>query len=171
MDVYLNRRWLQFSRLLAAEVCASALVMLDRSCSEVVWRVLATHSIHQFPFILPCVTVCHHMSTGFYTEIWDFIEERGTGTSRLWKYCNSNIVLVHINPLTPNDDYSGHTAPLNSKCCILYIYSRNIGTEYIKHGIYSPFVPLQNAVCFINLIYLIPVLFTFHIQSVLKLKK
>jgi len=44
-----------------------------------------------------------------------------------------------INPLTPNDPYSGRTAPLNSKCCILYIYSTNIDTEYFKHGIYSPF--------------------------------
>jgi len=39
----------QFSRLLAAEVCASAVVMLDTPCSEVVRRVLATHSIPQFP--------------------------------------------------------------------------------------------------------------------------
>ena len=45
---------------------------------------------------------------------------------------------VHINPLTPNDHYSGRTAPLTSKRCILYIYSTNIGTEYFKHGIYSP---------------------------------
>jgi len=44
-----------------------------------------------------------------------------------------------FNPLTPNDHYSGRTAPLTSKRCILYIYSRNIGTEYFKHGIYSPF--------------------------------
>jgi len=71
----------------------------------------------------------------------------------------------------PNDDYSGRTAPLTSKHCILYIYSTNIGTEYFKHGIYSLFFPLQNAVCFINLTYLVPVLFTFYIQSVLKLKK
>jgi len=27
-----------------------------------------------------------------------------------------------VNPLTPNDLYSGRTAPLNSKRCILYIY-------------------------------------------------
>jgi len=28
-----------------------------------------------------------------------------------------------INPLTPNDHYSGRTAPLISKRCISYIYS------------------------------------------------
>jgi len=76
-----------------------------------------------------------------------------------------------INPLTPNDDYSGRTAPLTSKRCILYIYSTNIGTDYFKRGIYSLFFPLQNAVCFINLTYLVSVLFTVYIQGVLKLKK
>ena len=47
--VHLNRWGRQFSRLLAAEVCASAVVMLDTPCSEIVWRVLTTHSIRQFP--------------------------------------------------------------------------------------------------------------------------
>jgi len=51
--VHLNRRGRQFSRLLAAEVWASAVVMLDTPCSEVVWRVLATHSIRQFPLRFP----------------------------------------------------------------------------------------------------------------------
>ena len=120
-----------------------------------------------------------------------------------------------FNPLTPNDPYNrGRTAPLTSKRCILYIYSTNIGTEYFKHGIYSPFFfsskcslfhnsnvfgsciihilyiystnigteyfkhdinsPfffLQNAVCFIILTYLVPVLLIFYIQGVLKFKK
>jgi hypothetical protein len=43
----------QFSRLLADEVCASVVVMLDTPCSELVWRVLATHSIHQFHLHFP----------------------------------------------------------------------------------------------------------------------
>jgi len=75
------------------------------------------------------------------------------------------------NPLTPNDHYSGRTAPLTSKRCILYIYSTNIGTEYFKHDVYSPSFSLQNAVCFIILTYFVPVLITFYIQSVLKFKK
>ena len=54
--VHLNRQGRQFSRLLAAEVCASAVVMvvtLDTPRSQVVWRVLATHSIRQFPLHFP----------------------------------------------------------------------------------------------------------------------
>ena len=73
--------------------------------------------------------------------------------------------------MTPNDPYSGRTAPLTSKRFILYIYSTYIGTEYFKHGIYSPFHSLQNAVCFIIVTNLVPVLFTFYIQIVLKFKK
>jgi len=54
--VHLNRRRRQFSRLLAAEICASAVVMLDTRSSEVVWRVLTTHLIRQFPLHFPSRT-------------------------------------------------------------------------------------------------------------------
>jgi len=77
---------------------------------------------------------------------------------------------MEVNPLTPKDSYSDSIAPLTSKRFILYIYSTNIGTEYFKHDIYSPFFS-SNAVCFIILTYLVPLLFTFYIQCVLKLKK
>jgi len=53
--VHLNRQGRQVSRLLAAEVCPSAVAMLDTPCSEVVWRVLATHSNRSFPFTSPPV--------------------------------------------------------------------------------------------------------------------
>ena len=76
-----------------------------------------------------------------------------------------------FNPLTANDLYISRTTPLTSKRCILYIYSTNIGTEYFKHALYSPFFSLQNAVCIIMLTSLVSVLFTFYLQDVPKLKK
>ena len=73
--------------------------------------------------------------------------------------------------MKPNDPYMGRTAQLTSKRCILCIYSTNVGTEYFKHALYSRFFSLQNAVCFLMLTCLVPVLFTFYIQDVQKLKK
>ena len=93
-------------------------------------------------------------------------------TNRKMVVCRlNNNVQCCVNRLTPNDPYMGRTAPLTSKRCILYIYSTNVGTEYFKHAPYSPFFSLQNAVCFTMLTCLVPVLFTFYIQCVLKLKK
>ena len=69
--VHLNQRGCQFSRLLAAEVCASAavmVVMLDTAWSEVQCKTtgypLHSHVSPSLP--LPCVTVCHHISTDLY---------------------------------------------------------------------------------------------------------
>jgi len=56
--VRLNRQGRQFGRLSAAETCASAVVMLDAPCSEVVWRVLATYPICQFPLHFPSRASC-----------------------------------------------------------------------------------------------------------------
>ena len=47
--------------------------------------------------------------------------------------------VLYLNRLKPNDPYMGRTALLTSKRCILYIYSTNIGTEYFKYALYSPF--------------------------------
>ena len=80
-----------------------------------------------------------------------------------------HLIPKFLNTLTPNDPYRGRTAPLISKRFILYIYSTNIGTEYFKHGMYSLFFPLQNAVCFMIRTYLVPVLFTFLYTGCVKI--
>ena len=53
--VHLNRWGCQFSRLLAAEVCASAWVMLDRPRSEVAWEYWLPTPFASFPFTSPPV--------------------------------------------------------------------------------------------------------------------
>jgi hypothetical protein len=53
--VHLNRWGRQFSRLLAADVCASALVMMDTPRSEVVWEYWLPTPFANFPFTSPFV--------------------------------------------------------------------------------------------------------------------
>ena len=66
-----------------------------------------------------------------------------------------------FNPLAPNDVYRSRTAQLTSRRCILNIYSTNILTEYFEHAEHSPFFfPFQDAVYFIMLSLLVPVIFT-----------
>ena len=65
--VHLNRWGRQFSRLLAAEVCASALVKLDAPCSEVAWSTGYTLQSPVSPSLpLPCFTVCHQVPNELY---------------------------------------------------------------------------------------------------------
>ena len=73
-----------------------------------------------------------------------------------------------INPLAPNDVYISRTAQLTSRRRILNSHSTNILTEYFKHAALSPFFSLQDAVYFIMLSFVVPVIFTFYIQGVLK---
>jgi hypothetical protein len=70
-DIFRSARF-QFSRLLAAEVCASAVVkvvMLDTPCSEVECDTtgypLHSHVSPSLPLL--CVTVCHQVSTELYS--------------------------------------------------------------------------------------------------------
>ena len=81
------------------------------------------------------------------------------------------IYVSQVNRLTPNDPYMDRTAPLTSKRCILHICSTNIGTEYFKYALYSPFFLSSKCSLFHNAnlfgCCIIHILYT----GVLKLKK
>ena len=91
-------------------------------------------------------------------------------TSKLCKVvCRSAYPLLRtkrVNSLASNDIYIYiyicRTTQLTSRRCILNIYSRNILAQYFKHAAHSPFFfSLQDAVYFIILSFLVPVIFTF----------
>ena len=71
----------------------------------------------------------------------------------------------HVTPLYPQK--LALTSPTGGGRSVGIVCLRTKATEFI----YSPIFPLQNPVCFIILMYMVPVLFTFYIQGVLKLKK
>jgi hypothetical protein len=65
---------------------------------------------------------------------------------------------ILINPLKPNGHYSGRTASLTSRRCILNIYS-TISVLNVLNMLHSLRFLLQNAVYFIMLPCLVPVFF------------
>jgi len=66
-----------------------------------------------------------------------------------------------FNHFTPNGYYVCRTAQLTSRCCILYLYSTNIRTEYFKICSIISIFSLQIAIYFIMLPFLVLALFTF----------
>ena len=92
--VHLNRQGRQFSRLLAAELCASAVVMLDTPRSEGVWEYWLPTPFASSPFTSPPVR--HRVSSGFKRTI------HNTGCQ--------NVVRIHLGwnlraiPLKSNTD-------------------------------------------------------------------
>ena len=98
---------------------------------------LSCHTAHCTPvFLLPQIFPAAHFTHGAVTGV--LFGSLGANGLRRRRSKTRGIITQpdrFINPLTPNDHYSGRFAPLTSKLCILYIYSTNIGTAYFKYGI------------------------------------
>jgi len=75
--VHLNRWGCQFSRLLAAEVCVSAWVMLDRPRSEVAWEYWLPTPFASFSFTSPPVR--HRVPSGSERALPFFVIAVGSG--------------------------------------------------------------------------------------------
>jgi len=120
----LNRRGRQFSRLLSAEVCASAVIMLDTPCSEIVRRVLATHSIRQFPL--------HFPSRGSPCAITFQLDSTNSAFARRHsgKPVDSRLLRVYLQSGPPEIDAQVPRARL--RCSAFYNGRRTHGDERKK---------------------------------------
>jgi len=123
---------------------------------------LFTHKSVPVIFEPPCTFIINLLFNIFLPLLY-FLPQ--PSASLLWENKfqtqEKTFYLTAVNHLTPNGHYMGRTAQLTSRCRILYIYSTNIRNEYFKHAAWSPFSSLQNAIYFIMLAFLVPVLFTF----------
>ena len=98
--------------------CAATSLQHDQAWS---WREVAAQKIWPVPEAVVTV-LCTHDGCGWHPK---HVEWTCRIINRL--LCVASHWTV-INPLTPNNPYSGRIAPLTSKRCILYIYSTNTGT-------------------------------------------
>ena len=91
--VHLNRWRCQFSRLLAAEVCASAWVMLDRQRSEVGWEYWLHTPFASFPFTSP--TVRHRVPPGSERALpcqhWILLTSQTAANNETYKHSKTSI--------------------------------------------------------------------------------
>jgi hypothetical protein len=125
--VHLNRWGRQFSRLLAAEVYASTVVMLDTPCSEVVWRVLPT-PFASFPFTSPPVRhrVPSHFNWNLPTSLWLSLENRrvcetpAESCHAKWRgLCGRNPVLTVSPP-----ELASHSARMSFRNTVISVTFR-----------------------------------------------
>jgi hypothetical protein len=122
--VHLNRpgEGGQFSRLLAGELCTSACrvctVLLVQACVDAYW--LPT-PFSCFPLLLhPCVTVCHHISTGVYSELNYELDCRGN------KEVVGSIEVMSLNMAWETRENHENTRA-KSACYIWSLYLLNEG--------------------------------------------
>jgi hypothetical protein len=110
--VHLNWRGRQFSRLLAADVCKSAIVMvvmLDTPFSEVVWRVLATHSIRQFPLHFPSrASPCAIIFQLDYNTSLPCTPILSDSTTKVHSIQGQNDLFTHSNMFWPIGNLQGY---------------------------------------------------------------
>jgi len=74
-----------------------------------------------------------HVAVALFYQLFETEDGGSTKPSKRWLPFTKHRLNV-LNHLPPNGHYMGRTAQLTSRCCILYIYSTNIRSEYFKHG-------------------------------------
>jgi len=91
--------------------------MLDTPCSEVVWRVLVTHSIRPVsPSLpLPCVTVCNHISTAGINDLRD--GSVLAASSQIYNYVSKST----LQPLLTTAEATRDNPSRLQDCCLFHL--------------------------------------------------
>ena len=104
---------------------------------------LAAQQWRQFAFTWLCnFDACHsnvfcgHNSSSVGARDWSFVQQASVAVRSCFQFsplsrCRSFRCSLPINRLTPNDPYMGHTAPLTSKRCIIYIQGLSKRFEHL----------------------------------------
>ena len=113
--VHLNRWGCQFSRMLAAEVCASASVMLDRPRSEETWEYWLLTPFASFPFTSPTVRhrvpssserallyYRHRVTTQLQMRVGGSVKTQLSCDRNLlvWRWLHVSSVLAHLQVIS-----------------------------------------------------------------------
>jgi hypothetical protein len=125
--VHLNWRGRQFSRLLAAEVCASAVVMLDTPCSEGAWEYWLPTPFASFLFTSPPVRL--RVPSGFN---WTLTQSTGWAVSLcIFPQRVTDIIKLRQKKIRQNAGKCGNIIRIyfHSKYTLKYIYTSNSGQK------------------------------------------
>ena len=144
---HLNWQSFHFIRLLAAEVCASAVVMLDTPCSEVECKTTGNtlHSHVSSSSPLSCITMCLQVSTELYlltAKRMQFthpttIPSRWISILPLWLCLQSSLLSSRLQSTFQNE-YGNYKVTSRQKLIKCSLFFRPTNAEHIY--IYSAFL-------------------------------
>jgi hypothetical protein len=154
--VHLNRWGCQFSQLLAAEVCASAVVLMDTPQSEVAWEYWLPTPFHSpvSPSLpLPCATRFRTSSTTAFTAWASYNMQRDDFDMTNFNVIQDYAILSFYEPYSHS---SVHAQLCGLPCCSCaakptwsFEQVKQLG-EFNNYGWWGRFNSALEAMCWVN---------------------
>jgi len=109
--------------------------MLETPCSEVVWRVLATHTIRQFPLHFPyraspCAITFQLDSTNPYASIHSPSPPQQRGHSMEWHTLIQFLYFISTLLMNQNSEFRDKLKQKKKCYCNIFIFCKRIRTVF-----------------------------------------